>query len=60
MISYGSAAPADFEIDPLSDGQTLSLGEVNLEIRHTPGHTPESISIGVRQAHVRRSVVDDR
>jgi rhodanese-related sulfurtransferase len=27
----------------------LSLGEVTLEIRHTPGHTPESISIVVRQ-----------
>ena len=40
MISYGSAATADFEIDPLSDGQTLSLGEVNLEIRHTPGTRP--------------------
>lgn len=49
VISYGSAATADFEIDPLEDGRTLSLGEVNLEIRHTPGHTPESISIVVRE-----------
>ncbi len=48
-ISYGSVATTDFEIDPLDDGQTLSLGEVTLEIRHTPGHTPESISIVVRQ-----------
>ena len=27
----------------------LSLGEVTLEIRSTPGHTPESISIVVRE-----------
>jgi hydroxyacylglutathione hydrolase len=49
VISYGSAAEgvAEFEIDPLADGQRLELGEVALEVRHTPGHTPESISIVV-------------
>lgn len=46
-ISYGDAAQPDFEIEPLAHGQILSLGEVTLEIRHTPGHTPESISIVV-------------
>jgi len=40
-------ADADFPIEPLGHGQRLSLGEVTLEIRHTPGHTPESISIVV-------------
>jgi glyoxylase-like metal-dependent hydrolase (beta-lactamase superfamily II)/rhodanese-related sulfurtransferase len=49
VISYGSVAAPDFEIEPLADGQVLCLGEVTLEIRHTPGHTPESISIVVRQ-----------
>jgi len=48
-ISYGDVAQADFPIDPLAHGQRLSLGEVDLEIRHTPGHTPESISIVVRE-----------
>jgi hydroxyacylglutathione hydrolase len=47
-ISYGDVATPDFPIEPLADGQHLSLGEVDLEIRHTPGHTPESISIVVR------------
>ena len=47
VISYGDVAVADFPMDPLADGQILSLGEVTLEIRHTPGHTPESISIVV-------------
>ena len=46
-VSYGSAARTDFPIEPLADGQRLSLGDVVLEIRHTPGHTPESISIVV-------------
>ncbi|MGD9796684.1 MAG: rhodanese-like domain-containing protein [Acidimicrobiia bacterium] len=48
VISYGDVATPDFPIEPLADGRHLSLGEVELEIRHTPGHTPESISIVVR------------
>jgi hydroxyacylglutathione hydrolase len=49
IVSYGDVAEPDFPFEPLADGQVLSLGEVTLEIRHTPGHTPESISIVVRQ-----------
>ena len=49
VISYGSEATADFPFEPLAHGQRLSLGEVELEIRHTPGHTPESISVVVRE-----------
>ena len=49
VISYGDVAQPDFPFEPLADGQVLSLGEVTLEIRHTPGHTPESISIVVHQ-----------
>ena len=45
VVSYGAGAPVDFPIDPLGDGQRLDLGDVTLEIRATPGHTPESISI---------------
>lgn len=47
VISYGDRADADFAIDPLAHGQRLELGDVVLEIRHTPGHTPESISVVV-------------
>jgi glyoxylase-like metal-dependent hydrolase (beta-lactamase superfamily II)/rhodanese-related sulfurtransferase len=46
-ISYGEGAHADFAIDPLADGTRLVLGEVVLEVRATPGHTPESISVVV-------------
>ncbi len=48
-ISYGPGAFAEYEIDSLAHRQRLSLGEVDLEIRHTPGHTPESICIVVRE-----------
>jgi len=46
-IAYGSAADPEFEKRSLDDGERISLGDVTLEIRHTPGHTPESISIVV-------------
>lgn len=46
-IAYGSKAETEFESQKLEAGERLELGEVILEIRHTPGHTPESISIVV-------------
>lgn len=47
-ISYGDAAQVEFPMEPLADGQILSLGSVSLEVLHTPGHTPESICLVVR------------
>ncbi|MGE3660926.1 MAG: rhodanese-like domain-containing protein [Pseudonocardia sp.] len=49
VVSFGSAARVGFAVEPLSDGQVLSLGEVEIEVRHTPGHTPESICLVVRE-----------
>ncbi len=49
VISYGAAAQPEFAIEPLTDGQILSLGEVTLQILATPGHTPESISVVVKE-----------
>lgn len=48
-ISYGQAAAGrvEYPVELLADGQRLSLGDVELEVRATPGHTPESISIVV-------------
>jgi hydroxyacylglutathione hydrolase len=48
-ISYGEAARGrtEFPMVPLTDGERIALGSVVLEIRATPGHTPESISIVV-------------
>ena len=44
-IGYGEAAKAEFEVRHFADGERVSLGEVTLQVMHTPGHTPESISI---------------
>jgi hydroxyacylglutathione hydrolase len=46
-IIYGEAADTEFEARKVADGERISLGEVVLEFRHTPGHTPESISVVV-------------
>jgi glyoxylase-like metal-dependent hydrolase (beta-lactamase superfamily II)/rhodanese-related sulfurtransferase len=47
LICYGEDADVEFPIEPLRDGQRISLGQVTLEILATPGHTPESICIVV-------------
>jgi len=46
-IGFSSVAETEFASRKLADGERISLGDVVLEIRHTPGHTPESISIVV-------------
>ena len=46
-IAYGSLAETEFASRKLADGERIELGDVVLEIRHTPGHTPESISVVV-------------
>ena len=48
-IGFGEAAETDYPIRRLRDGEKLSLGEVELEILSTPGHTWESISVLVRE-----------
>jgi hydroxyacylglutathione hydrolase len=47
-IGFGAAAETDYPIRRLADGEHISLGEVELEILSTPGHTWESISVVVR------------
>lgn len=54
-IGYGSAAQVDFDIERLEDGQRIPLGDVELEILHTPGHTPESVCVLVR-AHAEDAI----
>lgn len=48
-IGFGEAAETDYPIRRLRDGERLSLGDVELEILSTPGHTWESISVLVRK-----------
>jgi glyoxylase-like metal-dependent hydrolase (beta-lactamase superfamily II)/rhodanese-related sulfurtransferase len=52
QIVYSDVATTDFEIKGVADGERYLLGPaeanpVTLEFRHTPGHTPESLSIVV-------------
>ncbi|MBT7430935.1 MAG: MBL fold metallo-hydrolase, partial [Ilumatobacter sp.] len=46
-IAFSSVAETEFSSRKLADGERIELGEIVLEIRHTPGHTPESVSIVV-------------
>lgn len=41
-IVYGPGADAAYEIHEASDGESLPLGDVTIEVLHTPGHTLES------------------
>lgn len=34
-----------FDFEPLRDGQKLDLGNVQVQVLHTPGHTPDSICL---------------
>lgn len=47
QIAFGARAKPEFAARALRDCERISLGQVTLEIRETPGHTPESISIVV-------------
>ena len=46
-IVFSSVAKPEFDFMPVEDGERYSLGDVMLEFRHTPGHTPESMSVVV-------------
>ncbi len=48
-IGFGEAAQTDYPIRRLAHGEHISLGEVDLEVLSTPGHTWESISVVVRE-----------
>lgn len=44
----GARAELGYTSRKLDDGQRLKMGEIELEVLHTPGHTPEHISFLVR------------
>jgi hydroxyacylglutathione hydrolase len=44
-IYLGAAAKAEYQFQPMRDGDAVQFGKVRLETLETPGHTPESISI---------------
>lgn len=41
----GKDAALGYDARPMADGERLTMGEVVFQILHTPGHTPEHISV---------------
>ncbi|MGA9365133.1 MAG: MBL fold metallo-hydrolase [Bacteroidota bacterium] len=46
-VHYHESVNAAFPVRKLHDRETVSIGNIELRILHTPGHTPDSISIVV-------------
>lgn len=49
-IIYGPMANPAYEVYTAKDGEILTLGEVTIEVLHTPGHTMESTCYLLRDA----------
>ena len=45
QIIGGRAENYGFELRQVSGGETIELGQATLQVMHTPGHTPEHISL---------------
>ncbi len=44
-IVFGPSAKADFDFHEAHDGEQFKIGDITLELMHTPGHTMESSSL---------------
>lgn len=44
-LHESNAGRVAFPFEPLRDGQGIVLGNVSVEVLHTPGHTPDSICL---------------
>jgi len=47
-IVYGPGATAEYDLYNGTDGEKFKVGDAELELLHTPGHTMESISLLLR------------
>lgn len=49
----GSAeATLGYDHDPIKDGQVIEVGDLGFQVLHTPGHTPEHVSLVVHDRAV--------
>lgn len=46
-IYLGARADAEYEFNPVKDGDVIEFGDVRITVMETPGHTPEGISLQV-------------
>ncbi|MFQ5951505.1 MAG: MBL fold metallo-hydrolase, partial [Candidatus Geothermarchaeales archaeon] len=44
-IHFHREADVQFEFNPLTDGEIVKVGNQKVKVTHTPGHTPESVSL---------------
>lgn len=44
-IYLGARAEAEYDFNPVKDGDVVEFGDVRLKVMETPGHTPEGISL---------------
>lgn len=44
-IYLGARAEAEYEFNPVKDGDVIEFGDVRITVMETPGHTPEGISL---------------
>lgn len=44
-LHESDAGLVKFDVEPLRDGQLLDVGNVEVKVLHTPGHTPDSICL---------------
>jgi glyoxylase-like metal-dependent hydrolase (beta-lactamase superfamily II) len=44
-VFYHALAPVEFPHGSLDDEETHDLGNVDIEVLHTPGHTPDSVCL---------------
>jgi hydroxyacylglutathione hydrolase len=45
QLLSGARAELGYPVRPMDDGSRLELGEIAIDFLHTPGHTPEHISL---------------
>jgi hydroxyacylglutathione hydrolase len=45
---HAADEPLRFDHRPVADGDTIDVGDLRVEVRHTPGHTPHHLSFVVR------------
>ena len=45
QLLAGARSELGYRVTPMDDGDRLTMGEVEVEFLHTPGHTPEHVSL---------------
>lgn len=55
-IVFGPSANPNFPFYSAKDSERLQLGDIEIEVLHTPGHTPESTSYVVIDQQKRHSI----